>query len=210
MRWRAVSSFGDSANAAASRVAARVDDQTGEVSARLAQVITVAVRVLRLPTAVLLAVPIPFIAATLVLAAMAEGALRPVGLVVGLLMAAVSAAFWGRRRRILAAVSDPKQLATELAIMVTLTDKVDETRGALAQIGGGGGARVFSRLQGVWNGATMPGRWIEQVGDLPRARYFAPPKIGTTVTVTIAALWLVPVSVVVAIIVGIGSLASVL
>ena len=55
----------------------------------------------------------------------------------------------------------------------------------------------------------MTGRWIEGVGDLPRARYFVPPKIGTTVTVAVAALWLLPISIVVALFAAIGSLASV-
>jgi hypothetical protein len=54
----------------------------------------------------------------------------------------------------------------------------------------------------------MTGRWIEGVGDLPRARYFVPPKIGTTVTVTLAALWLVPVSIVVALFAVIGTVAG--
>ena len=45
-------------------------------------------------------------------------------------------------------------------------------------------------------------------GDLPRARYFVPPKIGTTVTLAIASLWLVPVSVVVALFAVIGSVAG--
>lgn len=54
----------------------------------------------------------------------------------------------------------------------------------------------------------MTGRWIDGIGDLPRARYFAPPKIGTTVSVTMAALWLIPVSIVVAVFAAIGSIAS--
>ena len=54
----------------------------------------------------------------------------------------------------------------------------------------------------------MTGRWIEGVGDLPRARYFVPPKIGTTVTLSIAALWLVPISLVVALFAVIGSVAG--
>ena len=98
-------------------------------------------------------------------------------------------------------------MATELGIAVSLSGKVDETRTALTQIAGGGGWRVLSRLRGVWSGVGMTGRWIEGVGDLPRARYFVPPKIGTTVTIAIAALWLVPISIVVALFAAIGSLA---
>ncbi len=167
-----------------------------------------AVRVLRIPTLLVLIAPLPFIAATLLLAANASGAGRTIGLVAGLLMAAVSLVFGLRRHRIMRAIDEPTALATELGIAVSLSGKVDETRTALTQIAGGGGWRVLSRLRGVWSGVGMTGRWIEEVGDLPRARYFVPPKIGTTVTLAIAALWLVPVSVVMALFAVIGTLAG--
>ncbi len=189
-------------------MAARVDGQTGEVAQRATSVIVLAVRVLRIPTLLVLIAPIPFIAATLLLALNAEGAGRTIGLVVGLLMAAISFAFGARRQRILRAVEEPTALATELGIAVSLSGKVDETRNALTQIAGGGGWRVLSRLRGVWSGVGMTGRWIEGVGDLPRARYFVPPKIGTTVTIAIASLWLVPVSILVALFAVIGTVAG--
>ncbi len=203
-------SWGARANRSVEDMASRVDGQTGEVAQRATSVIVLAVRVLRIPTLLVLIAPIPFIAATLLLAVNADGLGRTIGLFAGLLMAAVSLAFGARRQRILRAVEEPTALATELGIAVSLSGKVDETRTALTQIAGGGGWRVLSRLRGVWSGVGMTGRWIEGVGDLPRARYFVPPKIGTTVTVAIAALWLVPVSVVVALFTAIGSLASVL
>jgi len=189
-------------------MAARVDGQTGEVAQRATQVIVLAVRVLRIPTLLLLLAPLPFVAVTLLLALNADGAGRTIGLVIALSMAAVSTAFGVRRARILRAVEEPTALATELGIAVSLTGKVDETRAALTQIAGGGGWRVLSRLGGVWQGVGMTGRWIEGVGDLPRARYFVPPKIGTTVTVTLAALWLVPVSIVVTLLAVVGSIAG--
>jgi hypothetical protein len=189
-------------------MAARVDGQTSEVAQRATSVIVLAVRVLRIPTLLVLIAPIPFIAATLLLALNADGAGRAIGLVVGLLMATVSFAFGARRQRILRAIEEPTALATELGIAVSLSGKVDETRTALTQIAGGGGWRVLSRLRGVWSGVGMTGRWIEGVGDLPRARYFVPPKIGTTVTIAIASLWLVPVSIVVAFLAVIGTVAG--
>lgn len=200
--------FGAQANSAVGGFASRVDDQTGEVAHRVANVIAVAVRVLRLPTAIVLAVPLPFILATVALGLVADGGVRIVVLGAGLLMAAVSGAFWARRRGILRAVEEPDQLATELGIAISLSDKVDETRGALERIGGGGGWRIFDRLKGAWGGMAMTGRWIDDVDDLPRARYFVPPKIGTSVTITIAALWLVPISVVVALFALIGTIAG--
>jgi hypothetical protein len=200
--------FGSQANSAVGGFASRVDDRTGEVAHRAANVITVAVRVLRLPTVILQAVPVPFILGTFALGLVADGSVRVVILVAAVLMAAVSGAFWGRRRRILQAVEDPDKLATELGIAISLSDKVDETRGALERIAGGGGWRIFERLRGVWSGVSMTGRWIDGIGDLPRARYFVPPKIGTTVTITIAALWLVPISIVVALLALIGTIAG--
>jgi hypothetical protein len=189
-------------------MASKVDLQTSEAAQRATAVIVLAVKVLRIPTLLVLAAPIPFIVATLLLALNADGLGRTIGLVVGLLMAAISLMFGLRRQRILRAVEEPTALATELGIAVSLSGKVDETRNALTQIAGGGGWRVLSRLRGVWSGVGMTGRWIEGVGDLPRARYFVPPKIGTTVTLSIAALWLVPISLVVALFAVISSVAG--
>ena len=200
--------FGSQANSAVGGFASRVDGQTGEVAHRVAGVITVAVRMLRVPTAILQLAPVPFILATLTLGLVADGGVRVVVLVAGVVMAAVNGAFWARRRNILRAADDPDKLATELGIAISLSDKVDETRGALERIAGGGGWRLFDRLKGAWGGMTMTGRWIDGVGDLPRARYFVPPRIGTSVTITIAALWLVPISVVVALFALIGTIAG--
>ena len=208
MRFRRVKSLGKNANAAVGDWTNKVDDQTGQVAERLARVITVAVQVLRIPTALVLWIPVPFIVLELLLAMNAGGGVRALGLIVGLMMAGISVAFGLRRHKIGQAVAEPDKLATELGIMISLSDKVGETRGALTQLAGGGGWRVFSRLQAVWSGTKMTGRWIEGIDDLPRARYFAPPKIGTTVTVTVAALWLIPISIVGALFAAIGSLAS--
>lgn len=202
--------MGSRANLSVGDLTAKVDGQSAEVSKQATVMIVTAVRLLRIPTALMLWFPVPFIAATLLVGLLSDGVAAVVVLVAGLLMAAVSAAFWARRRRIIAAVDDPAKLATELGIMISLSGKVDETRGALAQISGGGGWRMFTRLQGLWKGVTMPGHWIDGIGDLPRARYFGPPKVGTTVTLTFAALWLVPISVVVALLSLVGSLAGTL
>lgn len=208
VRFRRSGALGAQANSAVHDFASRVDGRTTEVAERAAAMIVVAVRLMRVPSALVGAASIPFIAATLVLGILANGSLGIVILVVGAVMAALSGTFWGRRRRVLQAVEDPERLATELAIMLAMTDKVDETRGALTQIAGGGGWRVLGRLRGIWQGTQLTGRWIDQIGDLPRARYFGPPKIGTTISLTIAALWLVPVSVVVALFALIGTVAG--
>lgn len=200
--------WGRRTNEAASRVTSRVDDGTGRAAERAAQLLVVGVRVLRIPSAVLLAVPLPFIVVTAIVAAGSDGAFRVIGLVAAAVMALVSAAFGWRRRQVVRAVDDPVALATELAIMVEISGRADETRGILEQIAGGGGSRVFSRLRGAWRGVTMPARWIEGVEDLRRARNFAPPRIGWSISLTIAALWLVPISVVVALFALVGGLAG--
>jgi hypothetical protein len=196
----------DRANTVVSDLAARVDGRAVDVSTRAAQTIAVAVRLLRIPTAVIGALSIPFI----VLGAIAGGAVGVVILIAGIAMAIVNALFWARRGRVLAAVDDPAQLATELGIMLTMTGRVDEARGALTQIAGRGGWRVMGRLRGLWTGTQLTGKWIDDIGDLPRAKYFGPPKIGTTVSITFAALWLVPISIVVALFAAIGTLAGTL
>lgn len=208
MKLRQVKGLGAQANKAAGDLAAKVDDQTGEVAKRAAGVIAVAVRLARIPTALVMITPIPFIITTIALGFLAEGGMKWVLLAAGVLMLLVGGAFWGRRRRIIQAVEELDKLATELAIMISMTDKVEETRGAISTIAGAGGWRIFARLKGVWGGMAMTGRWIEGIGDLPRARYFGPPKIGTTVTVAVAALWLIPISIVVALLAVIGSIAG--
>ena len=208
MKIRQVKSLGGRTNLAVGDLAAKVDDQTGEVAKRAATVITAAVKLARIPTALVMILPIPFIATTLLLGALADGGIRWALLIAGGAMALVSAAFAGRRRKILQAVEEPDKLTTELGIMISMSDKVEETRGAISNVAGAGGWRIFSRLKGLWSGMAMTGRWIDGIGDLPRARYFGPPKIGTTVTVAVAALWLVPISFVVMILSVIGSIAG--
>lgn len=171
-----------------------MDTQTSEVAQRAASVLAFAARVLRWPSLVLLLAPVPLHLVTLVLALRADGVGRAVGLVAFALLAAVSTAFGVRRSRILHAARDAPALGTELGIAVSLSDRVDDTRDVLAGVLSGGGWRIFARLRSLWRGVGMTGRWINEVGDLPRARYFVPPKIGTTVTVVVASLWLIPVS----------------
>jgi hypothetical protein len=199
---------GEHANAVFQDFASRVDGRTVEVAERAAQMIAVAVRLLRRPTAIVASLSLPFIAATIVLGLIAGGSVGVVMLIAGLAMAAVNAFFWARRHKVLHAVDDPAKLATELAILLAMTGKVEQTRGVLTQIAGGGGWRFLGRLKGMWNGTKMTGQWIEQIGDLPRARYFGPPKIGTTISITIAVLWLVPISIVISLFAVIGTLAG--
>lgn len=209
MRFRRSGPWGAQANAAVSDFAARSDGRATEVGSRAAQVIVLAVRVLRIPTAVVGALPVPFIGATLLLGLLGDGSIGVVVLVAGIVLAVVDVLFWARRHRILKAVEDPDRLATELAVMLSMTGKVEETRGMLTQVAGAsGGWRVMGRLRGIWSGTQMTGRWIDEIGDLPRARYFGPPKIGTTITISTATLWLVPVSIVVALFSLVGTVAG--
>jgi hypothetical protein len=200
-------SWGNTANTAVGELAARVDTQTADVAQRAASVLVFAVRVLRWPSLLILVSAIPFELITLGLGLRAEGLVRVLGLAMFLALAAVSTAFGLRRFRIMRAASDRQALGTELGIAASLSDRVDEARGVLVDVVGGGGWRIFGRLRGLWSGVGLTARWIDEVGDLPRARYFVPPKIGTTVTLTFAALWLVPVSAVFAVLIAIASVA---
>lgn len=78
---------------------------------------------LRIPTALVLAIPVPFNALTLVLAATSDGVVRVVGLLVGVATTVASVAFGVRRHHVLHAVDEPDRLATELGILVSLSDR---------------------------------------------------------------------------------------
>jgi hypothetical protein len=187
-------SWRDRTNRAVHDATSRVDGQTADAARRAVTVIVPTVRLLRVPSLLLVLAPLPFLLATVALGLAAGGAVGTTLAVVGLVVALAPAAFAVRRARLLKAVEEPEQLATELGIAVAMTDRVEEARGALTSIAGGGGLRFMSRLKGVWSGIGMTGRWIEGVDDLRRARWFVPPKIGTTVSLTVATLWSVPVS----------------
>lgn len=187
-------SWRDRTNRAVHDATSRVDGQTADAARRAVTVIVPTVRLLRVPSLLLVLAPLPFLLATVALGLAAGGAVGTTLAVVGLVVALAPAAFAVRRARLLKAVEEPDQLATELGIAVAMTDRVEEARGALTSIAGGGGLRFMSRLKGVWSGVGMTGRWIEGVDDLRRARWFVPPKIGTTVSLTVATLWSVPVS----------------
>lgn len=183
-------------NAAVDGLASRVDGQTADVARRAAPVITLAVRLLRRPSLLVLVAAWPFLAGLAVVSLVADDTwLRVLAGGLAGLGAVVSAAFALRRHRVLDAVRDEPQFATELGIAVSLSDDVGEARQALGQLAGTtGGVRVFSRLKGLWRGFGVAPGVLESIDDLPRARWFFPPRIGTSVTLSLAALLLVPVS----------------
>ncbi|MTB88396.1 hypothetical protein H9L21_01270 [Aeromicrobium senzhongii] len=191
-----IGNTGRRVNAAVGSMAGRVDGHTLEVANHAARVLTLAVRVLRWPTLVVLVLAWPFIAGLAVISVAADDTwLKVVAGVLAVLGGAISAAFGFRRNRILTAVQDEEEFATELGIAVALSDDVGEARLALGQLAGtGGGARVFSRLKGLWRGLGVGPGVLQGANDLPRARWFFPPKIGTTITLFFLALWVVPVS----------------
>jgi hypothetical protein len=199
--------LGRNLNGGIDRVAGQVDGQTSQVAQHAARVLAVAVRLLRWPTLALLCAPLPFEIVLVGLSLSADGWVRVLGLIVVALLGAVTVTFGVRRHRILTAVAEPSALGTELGIAVSLSERVDDARDVLGEVVGGGGRQVFRRLRGLWHGISITGRWIEEVGALPRARYFVPPKIGTTVVLTWAAAWLIPVSIALTVLAGIGTIA---
>lgn len=208
MRKPKLSAAAAGANRAVDGLTSRIDGQTAEVSARAAQVIALAVRVLRWPTLVFLILPLPFTAVVVAAAVFSDGLLQWIAAVVALGLAAVSIALGVRRYMILKAVEDEESLASELAIAVSLSERVDETREALGELTDQSGPRIFSRLSGLWHTAGVGTHLITGIGDLPKAKYFFPPKVGSTVAISIAAAWLIPVAVVCAVILGIAAIAN--
>ena len=183
-------------NAAVGGFTARVDGQTEVAAARAAQALRLAVRLLRWPSLGVMVVSWPFLAGLAIVSLLADDTWLSVlsGLIAGVGVV-LSGAFAWRRQRIIAAVEDEQQLATELGIAVEMSDDVGEARLVLGQLAGAsGGLRVFSRLQGLWRGFGLGPDVLQDAADLPRARWFFPPKVGTTVTLFLAVLWLVPVS----------------
>lgn len=183
-------------NAAVDGLASRVDGQTSDAARRAAPVLVLAVRLLRWPTLLLMVASWPFLAGLAIVALLADDTwLKVLAGVLAAVGIAVSAAFAWRRSRMLLAVEDEQRLATELGIAASLSDDVGEARLALGQLAGtGGGVRLFSRLQGLWRSFGVTSGVLETMGDLPHARWFLPPRIGTTVTLFFGALWLIPIS----------------
>lgn len=197
---------GKRANAAVGGLAGRVDGQTEAVAAQAARAIILAVRLLRWPTLLLLVVPIPFVMG---LAAIALAADDTWLIVLASLLAVGGAlvlfAFGMRREHILTAVEDEQEFATELGIAVALSDNVAQTREVLGELtGASGGIRIFSRLRALWRGFGLGPGVLQDAADLRRARWFFPPKVGTTVTLFFVTLWLVPVSFVGCLLLGIA------
>ncbi|WP_286930982.1 MULTISPECIES: hypothetical protein [Aeromicrobium] len=183
-------------NAAVGGFTTRVDGQTELAAARAAQALRLAVRLLRWPSLGVMVVSWPFLAGLAIVSVLADDVWLSVlaGLIAGV-GALLSGAFAWRRQRILAAVEDEQQLATELGIAVAMSDDVGEARLVLGQLAGAtGGVRVFSRLKGLWRGFGLGPGVLQDAADLPRARWFFPPTVGTTVTLFLGVLWLVPIS----------------
>jgi len=183
-------------NAAVDGLASRVDGQTSEVARRAAPVLVLAVRLLRWPSLLVMVASWPFLAGLAIVAMLADDMwLRVLSGVLALVGIGLTAAFAWRRSRMLQAVQDEQGLATELGIAASLSDDVGEARLALGQLAGAhGGLRLFSRLKGLWRSAGIAPGVLETMGDLPRAKWFLPPRIGTTVMLFFGSLWLVPIS----------------
>lgn len=196
-------------NAAVDGLASRVDGQTADVARRAAPVIALAVRLLRWPSLLVLAVAWPFLGGLAIVSLVAEDTwLQVAAGLVALVGAALSGAALWRRHHLLEAVRDEQQFATELGIAAALSDDVGEARNVLGQLAGTtGGVRVFSRLRALWRGFGLAPGVLEGADDLPRARWFFPPRIGTTVTLFLGALWLVPVSFVACLLLAIAAAA---
>src|SRR5699024_11645198 len=87
------------ANAAGQPSPQRIDDATGRPAQRAARTLVFTVGLLRVPTLIIGVASVPFIAAVLVLGIAADSLGGIIAVVAGVVMAAVSAVFFWRRRR---------------------------------------------------------------------------------------------------------------
>jgi hypothetical protein len=189
-------------------MAGKVDGETSQVARRAVNVVVPTVRLARFPAYVLIGLTGLFTLGTAAIGFSHSGSVWFVVGLAGLVGAVAVALFAWRCFNFLQAVAEPEQLATEFGIAVSLSSRVDETRGALIQMASGGTEHSWwERAKGALRTASLPASVIEGIGDLPRAKYFFAPKVGTTVLLTVMMLWLVPISFAVFIVTGIAALA---
>lgn len=188
--------------------AAKVDGPTGLAARDAAGVLVFSMKILRWPTWFLLAFSAPLLAGTALMALLNEGAIAAVAGVVFGLELFVWVAFAWRRQRILQAIDDPEALATQIGVAAEMSGRPEEITGVLTTLSKQGGSRIMTRLRSLWSKTPADATWIRRVSDLDRARYFFPPSIGRTTLLTLAMLWLVPLSVLATFLLFVASIAN--
>lgn len=167
------------------------DDRRAVLARRLAKTLSVATRILRWPSLVLIVIPVlPLV----VIAWFATTATRWTDILVLWVLAAVGlgieVVFIWRRRRFLDAAKDPAGMARELRLLLSPNVVTDEVMALLKQVAARGGLLIFRRLWAVWKLANLPEHLLDQLDDYPRAKLYLPPSIGISGIVSLCQVWL--------------------
>lgn len=198
--------IGNRTNRLISQMAGRVDGETSAVAQRAVALVAALVRFARFPAYALLLAVLMFAGGTALIAFAHDGVVwRVLAILATGVVAFVAFVAW-RVASMVRAVSDRERLTTEVGIALQLSGRVDDTRQVLEQIGGPS-STMFGRLRGLWRAGGLGARWIEGIGDLPRARWFFPPTIGVTVVAGKFLLMALPISFVALVLTGIAALA---
>lgn len=149
------------------------------VEARVGTLV-LAVKVLRIPAALVGLPAIPALIALTILAATAQGWWR-IGLLVACLAGWVCVALWWiRLKRYHDAIRDPDALASQLVAVFEMFDAGSEVFTRMLAVFEGGGLRVVYRLRTLWRVVRIPDYVTGQIEDLHAARWFIPPMPATT------------------------------
>lgn len=149
------------------------------VDAHVAKLV-LAVKVLRIPAALVGLPAIPALLAVTILAATAQGWWR-IGLLAACLVGWLTVALWWiRLKRYHDAIHDPDLLADQLVAVFEMFDSGSEVFTRMLAVFEGGGLRVVYRLRTLWRLVRIPDYVTTQIEDLHAARWFIPPMPATT------------------------------
>lgn len=112
------------------------------------------------------------------------------------------------RRRTLAALSQPRQLAADLKSLATLDHDGEEVMAALDEAAKSKGLGVFRQLKAAWASIKVHAGTLERLRHTSALRDLAPPRINATGTWTMLAIAMTPVSVLLLLTVATMSLAT--
>lgn len=185
--------WGSKANESVGAWAAKVDGPTGLAANDAANVLVLAVKILRWPTFFLAWLLLPMIGALALIALLSEGAIATLATVAGVAIGGLWGLFVWRRAQLLNAIDEPVALATEIAIAAEMSGRPVEIAGELTSLGRASGMGLIQKLRSLWSKTDADPVWIRRVSDLERAKYFFPPSIGRTTTLAVLTLWAVPI-----------------
>lgn len=180
----------DDADAAPTRTDPRM-----VLASSLAKTLSVAMKVLRWPTALLMIVPVVPIAVLIIMLTRLNRLSDIIVLGVVVLAALVINVMFLRRRFLFRrALAEPSELAQEFRALLTPTVVTDEVFGVLRNIAAKGGLLVLRRLRAAWSLVRLPDHLISQLDRYPKAKLFVPPSLNISGFISLAQIWLAVLS----------------